>query len=234
MAKPIQDQPTNRQVPAPVAESETPWLEKYPHLSDYYHDCHIYDKDGQALFISATFTECFIGPHYSHEAVFSNTCQHKTALLHFEFTPSAWHDTVLNEENGFSPSLHWNSNLDVESLAQLNFESLAEHTAISSPSRVFTAKPAAIFGVRSSFEDNLVYPEGLDRTLPVFRPTDPEIATHLFIKIPWKAKAASPEHIEITSYTPLPGFTYWCAINDFYRIGVDYWLVPLVKRPPTP
>lgn len=234
MTNPVQSLATDNRTPTPAAGSEVPWPEMPNNLADYYHDCHIYDQNNQALFVSATFTGCFIGPDHSHETIFPNTCSHKTAFLHFEFTPSAWSDTVFDEKHGFSSPLHWDSNLDVESLTRLSFKSLAEHAAISSPSRTFTAKPAAIFGVRSSFKDNLTYPEGLDRTLPIFRLTNPNAATHLFIKIPWEVKEASPEHIKITSYTPLPGLTYWCTINDYYRIGVDYWLAPLIRNPPAP
>lgn len=220
-------------------EKSTPvWPNAPDPLKDYYHDCHIYNKDGQALFVSATFTECFIGPDHSHESIFQNTCPHKTSLLYFEFTPSAWRDTVFNERSGFNSPLHWDSNLDIKSLTGLSLESLTEHNAVSSPERTFTARPSAIFGICPSFDDDLVYPEGLNRALPIFRPTDPGIATYLFVKVPWLPNEDTPERVEITSYTPLTGLHYWCAINDFYRIGVDYWLVPLAKqitqKPPAP
>lgn len=203
-------------------------------LNGYYHDYRIYDQSGYPLFISAALTSCSMRPGHSHETILPNSCPHKTPLLYFELSPSVWDNPTFDENTGRYKYLSWDADIDVKSLTQLNFKSLAKHSTISSPSRVFTARPAAIFGLCPSFADYLTYPEGLDRSIPIFRPTDSGIATHLFVKIPWRPTKPTPEHVKITLRAPLAGLHYWSAINDYYRIGVDYWLVPITKKPPIP
>lgn len=210
---------------------DTAWPHVPDPLKDYYHDYHVYDQSGQPLFISAALTSCSMNPTSSHETILPNSCPHKTPLLYFEFSHSVWNHHAFDEKTGRRSCLSWSPNIDVKSLAHLNFKSLAKHSVISTPSRVFTARPSAIFGICPPFADYLIYPEGLDHSLPIFRPTDPEIATHLFVKIPWRPKSTTPEHIEIVLRTRLTGLHYWSAINDYYRIGVDYWLVPISEKP---
>lgn len=215
-------------------KSDIPWPDAPDPLKDYYHDCHIYGQNGQALFVSAALTGCSMDPEHSHEAILPNTCPHKVSLLYLEFTLAAWNSPTFDEKTGCYSYLSWNSGLDIKPLTHPNFKSLAKHTIVSSPGRVFTASPSVIFGIRPAFDNHLIYPEGLDRSVPVFRPTVRDIATHLFIKIPWRPNKPSPERIEVARRAPLSDFYYWCAINDYYRIGVDYWLVPIAEKPPTP
>ena len=222
---------THTQNTSTLDEKSTPVWPNTPNpLDSYYHDYRIYDQSGTPLFVSAAITRCSMRPGYSHETVLPNSCPHKTQLLYLELPVSYWDNPIFDEETGYYSYLHWNPNLDVKSLTGLNFKALTKHSVTSSPSRVFTARPSAIFGLCPSFTDYLVYPDGLDRTLPIFRPVDPGIATHLFVKIPWRPKSPTPKHVEIALRAPLSGLHYWCAINDYHRIGVDYWLVLLAEK----
>lgn len=213
----------------PIQASEQSWPKIPSALEDYYHDYYVRDQDSRPLFISAAFTGCAISPDYSHETILPNSCPHKSPLLYLELPLTAWDDSVFDKESGYASYFTWRSDLDIKSLTRLNFKSLTHHSVTSSPDRIFTASPSAIFGLCPSFDDTLTYPDDLDRALPIFRPIDPDLATYLFVKIPWRPKKSSPTRIEITRHTPLTGLHYWSAINDYYRIGVDYWLVPLAK-----
>lgn len=209
-------------------------------LDSYYHDYRVLDQSGKILFVSAALTSCSLDPKHSYETILPNSCPYASPLLYLEFSPALWDSPVFDEDSGRSIHLPWRSDLNVKSLTNLSLKTLTHHSVQSSPARVYTARPSAVFGTCPAFSDNLTYPEGLDRSLPIFRPTDPDLitdpanitpdlATHLFIKVPWRPHSQRPEHTKITRFAPLAGLHYWSAINDYYRCGVDYWLVPLAR-----
>ena len=221
-------------------------------FDDYYHDYHVRDRDGHPLFISAAITSFSIfetrttktAPPkiYSHETVLPNSCPHKSPTLYLEFPLNAWNDPAFDEATGRTTRLRWRSDLNVKSLTSLNLKSIADHNFKSSPARVYSGPPLAIPGQIVSPSKDLTYPKDLDPSLPIFRPADPGLiitpaalppdVTHLFVKIPWRPKKANPEQIEITRRSALSSIVFWAAINDYYRLGVDYWIVPLAKYSP--
>lgn len=204
--------------------SNTPWPKTLPDpLASYYHDHYIRSETGQPLFVSASFTDCYISPIHSHETLLLNSCPHKTIHLYLEIPPDYWENPRFNPETGFTDHITWLDDIDVTALTGHNPTTVFNDRTFSSPLAVYGQRPA-----RSS---QYTYPIPYDPGIPVFRLCPAKHATDLFIKIPWRTSSieslATSDAIIAKIREQFPKAIYIHAVNTYLSCGVDYWILPI-------